>query len=401
MSSARVLGPSAGVLAPDPPFAQQTDASFETAERPAEARSRAFRGSSTEHDLQGREHGDGDRVPAPNGGGPTPPPPGPAPGRPKPSEGLLQRMGGVAPSPIVPAGNVAGRALVFVVAIMAFLACLAVGSVSLVRSSASSWTAEVSREATIQIKPVGALENARDMERALETALAFALSVEGVADARIVSSVEADALLEPWLGAGFSSDALPVPRLIEITLDAEWVPDFAAMRDGLAIAVPAADLDDHRTWVDRLIAVAHGTVLFGTALLALVLGATALTVVFATRGAMVGNRHIIEVLHFVGAEARFVAREFERHFFLIGIKGASVGCAAAIAVFWSVGVLGGGGTGATGEAMFGRFALSGWGYASIIVVAGLVAVIASATTGFTVRRTLDEMDRARGEGEAG
>ena len=33
------------------------------------------------------------------------------------------------------------------------------------------------------------------------------------------------------------------------------------------------------------------------------LSATVLAVVFATRGAMAGNGHIIEVLHFVGAEA--------------------------------------------------------------------------------------------------
>ena len=336
----------------------------------------------------------------------APPPPGPAPGRDAPTQGLVARMGRTTPSPIVPAGNVAGRALVFVIAIMAFLACLAVGSVSLVRGSANLWAAEISREATIQIKPTGTLEDARDMERALETALAFALSVEGVVDARIVSSAESDALLEPWLGAGFSSDALPVPRLVEITLDPERMPNFRAMRDGLAIAVPTASLDDHRTWVDRLVAVARGTVLLGTALLALVLGATALTVVFATRGAMVGNRHIVEVLHFVGAEARFVAREFERHFLLIGIKGAAVGCAAATLVFWGAGWLGGGaeevgGAAATGDAMFGRFALSGWGYVLIILVAALVALIASLTTGFTVRRTLDDMDRARGDGEGG
>ena len=60
-----------------------------------------------------------------------------------------------------------------------------------------------------------------------------------------------------------------------------------------------------------------------------------------------------------------------------------------------------GGAAATGDAMFGRFALSGWGYVLIILVAALVALIASLTTGFTVRRTLDDMDRARGDGEGG
>ena len=68
-------------------------------------------------------------------------------------------------------------------------------------------------------------------------------------------------------------------------------------------------------------------------MLVLVLRAMVLTVVFATRGALAGNRHIIEVLHFVGAEARFVAREFQKHFLLISLKGAVAGGALAVVVF--------------------------------------------------------------------
>ena len=47
----------------------------------------------------------------------------------------------------------------------------------------------------------------------------------------------------------------------------------------------------------------------------LVITAMALAVAFATRGAMAGSRHIVEVLHFVGAEDRFIAGEFQRLFF--------------------------------------------------------------------------------------
>ena len=70
---------------------------------------------------------------------------------------------------------------------------------------------------------------------------------------------------------------------------------------------------------------ARTTVTLGVAILLLMLSATVLTVVFATRGAMAGNGHVIEVLHFVGAEARFIATEFRRHFLLTGMKGAAAG----------------------------------------------------------------------------
>ena len=66
-------------------------------------------------------------------------------------------------APIVPAQNIAGRALVLVIAIMTFLSCLTFGAVTLVRDTASVWENQISREATIQIKPVDGL----DMEAAL------------------------------------------------------------------------------------------------------------------------------------------------------------------------------------------------------------------------------------------
>ena len=73
------------------------------------------------------------------------------------------------------------------------------------------------------------------------------------------------------------------------------------MRDLLKTEVPQAFLDDHRTWVDRLVSMARTTVMIGISVLGLVFIAMVLTVVFATRGALAGNRHIVEVLHFVGA----------------------------------------------------------------------------------------------------
>src|ERR1700754_3738775 len=55
--------------------------------------------------------------------------------------------------PIVPPSNIQGNALIVVIAIMAFLACLTLGAVSMVRPPAASWESQISREITIQIKP--------------------------------------------------------------------------------------------------------------------------------------------------------------------------------------------------------------------------------------------------------
>lgn len=294
--------------------------------------------------------------------------------------------------PIVPEQNVAGRALVLVIAIMTFLSCLTLGAVTLVRDTASVWENQIAREATIQIKPADGL----DMEAALETAARIASGFAGVKNARIVDRAATARLLEPWLGSGLDIDELPVPRLVIVTIDEDSPPDFAAMRAMLAPELASASLDDHRTWVDRLVAMARTTVTIGVAVLILMLSATVLSVVFATRGAMAGNGHIIEVLHFVGAEANFIASEFRRHFLVTGMKGAAAGGLAAVVIFiafsfWSSMNL------ATPEAdqataLFGNFAIGAAGYAGVVLIVLVIAGLTAATSHFTVVAYLTDME---------
>ena len=75
------------------------------------------------------------------------------------------------------------------------------------------------------------------------------------------------------------------------------------------------------------------SVIGGIGVLALVIVATMLSVMFATRGAMATNRPIIEVLHFVGAKDDFIAAQFQRHFLQLGLKGGAIGGGGAMALF--------------------------------------------------------------------
>ncbi len=300
---------------------------------------------------------------------------------------ILRRM-----APIVPGRNVAGNALIFVIAIMTFLSCLTLGAVTLVRDTASVWQNQIAREATIQIKPSDGL----DMEAALLDAARIAGAHPGVTGARIVDREATARLLEPWLGTGLDIDELPVPRLVIVTIDQDNPPDFASLRTALSARIAGLSLDDHRTWVDRLVAMATTTVTLGFAALILMLAATVLTVVFATRGAMAGNGHIIEVLHFVGAEAGFIATEFRRHFLFTGLKGALAGGAAAVVVFigfsmWSARNL------ATPQAdqataLFGNFSIGATGYAGVALTVLVISGLTAATSHFTVIAYLNDLE---------
>lgn len=300
-------------------------------------------------------------------------------------------------SPIVPPGNIAGQALSLVVAIMSFLACLTVGAVTLIDESASAWQSQISREATVQIRPAEDF----DIEAALKDARDMVIEFEGVTDAQIISMPETQDLLAPWLGAELDLSQLPVPRLVVVTIDESSPPDFEAMRAAIAQEVPNASLDDHRAWVERLVLMARTTTFAGVAVLLLVMAALVLTVIFATRGALAGNQIIIEVLHFVGARSGFIAHQFQRRFFLIGLRGALVGGAGAIFCFlviqfWTGRNL----TSVQGEqvsSLFGDFSIGTRSIIGVLMVIVLVACITTITARVTVLRTLFEIDERRAD----
>lgn len=300
-------------------------------------------------------------------------------------------------SPIVPPGAIAGQSMTLVVAIMAFLACITLGAVSLMAQSAATWQSQISREATVQIRPAPDF----DIETALIEAQAIAASFAGVRTARVIDLDETVTLLEPWIGTGAGLETLPIPRLVVITIDETDPPDFTAMRAMIGETVPNATLDDHRAWVDRLVAMARTMTLGGFAILAMVLAALVMTVVFATRGALSGNHEVIEVLYFVGARGSFIANQFQNRFLLVGMRGAALGGSAAIATFVIIGALARRNvTSAESEqlsAFFGDFSIGLTAYMGVFVIVGIVGILTMVTTRMTVLRVLNEIDEKRAD----
>ncbi|MEO8666961.1 MAG: ABC transporter permease, partial [Bauldia sp.] len=188
----------------------------------------------------------------------------------------------------------------------------------------------------------------------------------------------------------------PIPRLIVVRLANPNAVDLTALAARLKAQVKGADLDDHRSWTARLQTMANATVIVGAGVLSLVFIATILSVVFATRGAMAGNRDVVSVLHFVGAEDGYIAREFQRHFLLLGLKGGLAGAIVAALVFVLLGFLIAPSM-ATPEtdqvsALFGRFAVGPIGYLGAVGIAFLIAVMTAITSRLTVYRYLADAD---------
>lgn len=293
-------------------------------------------------------------------------------------------------APIVPAGSVTGRSLTLVISIMCFLASLTAGAVYMINQSAEAWLKDIASEVTVQVEPK---ENV-DTDKTVADVRAFLSSQRGIRSVKPLGIKDSAELLEPWLGHVDALRALPLPRLIALELDRSTPPDLDAIRASLAGQFKGVTLDDHRRWQHQIRTVTRSFALGGLAILLLVAAATTAIIVSATRSAMASNREIVEVLHFVGATDRFIAREFEKHFLRLGIRAGLVGALLAMAVFLvmptAMELLGGGSfTMAEMHRLIGTGALDMAGYVLLGIVVIVVAALCMLTSRFGVFRILN------------
>lgn len=228
--------------------------------------------------------------------------------------------------------DAAGRFLPWVVAVMVFLATMALVGTLAIEQATSHWRNSAEGRLTVQ---VAAIEG-EPMAPRIERTLALVRATPGVAAAAALDRAAVEALLAPWLGAENLTADLPLPNLIDVRLAAGAEFDVVALNARLA-AVPGARADDPRPWLDRVARLAAFLRGLGFAVVGLIAAATVAMVVFATRAGLAAHRDAVEVLHTIGASDNYIARQFQAHVFGLATVGALPGVAAALAVLYAIG----------------------------------------------------------------
>ena len=298
-------------------------------------------------------------------------------------------------APIVPPASVTGRSLMWVIAIMAFLSSLTAGAVYMINDSAAAWLRDVATEVTVQVAPEQGAGG--DVNKRAQEIVGFLTGQNGVRNVSLLTNDQSAELIEPWLGEIAGIEDLPFPRLIAVEIDRNNPPDITTLRAALTNKFPTATLDDHRTWQQQIRRVTGSLAFAGFAIILLVAAATVGIIVSAARSSIASNRDIVEVLNFVGAEERFIARQFELHFLKLGILAGIMGAAGAALVFLALPVITDFVSGAATQAELRRLVGAGqldmFGYVSLLLVVIGIAVICSVTSRIGVRRILNAQNQ--------
>ena len=227
----------------------------------------------------------------------------------------------------------------FVIAVMAFLAALALGASLVATRAAHGWQAGLADRITVQVMPPESGDARAGLESETRAALSVLRATQGIAHADLLSDAQINALVEPWIGKDGAVSGIPLPRLIDADITPGAALDVGALAAELKRAAPHASVDDHRRWMARLSAVADAVRFSAYGILLLIAGATAAAVSFATRAGLDAHHEMVALLHQMGALPAFIARAVEWHYFVSALFAAAFGTLFAALFFLGAGGL--------------------------------------------------------------
>lgn len=279
------------------------------------------------------------------------------------------------------------RFLPWIIALMVYLAGLALAGTVVLQGALQRWDLSLSGTLTVQLPP-----QEQGKPDPMPAALELLRATPGVISAQAISREATAKLIEPWLGTALAPEELALPRLIDLRINPAAALDLAGLRARLAAAAPGAVLDDHRVWLDRLAGLVLSIEATALAIVLLIGGAAVLTVVFTTRAGLAVHHAVVEVLHLIGARDGYIAGQFQRQALELGLRGGLVGLLLTVATLIGIGHAG------AATAVFGErvqllpsLVLAPWHWLLLAMLPVAAALIAMLTARLTVLRALKRM----------
>jgi cell division transport system permease protein len=285
------------------------------------------------------------------------------------------------PAAFLPEKDARDPALIFVIAVLCFLACLtALGALAGDRG-ARGWTGQLVGEATVIVRARGGETPDAAAARAAE-ALA---GLPGVTEVRALEKEKAYDLIRPWIGDVADLDDLPVPRLVAVTLDRKAPATAASLDQALKRQKLDAVVDDHSIWIKDIRRAAGVVRSTAIAIFMLIAAAAAAIVAFATRAGLAARRDVVEVLHLTGAEDSQIAGLFELRFARIAAVSGAIGAASAGVLGGVLRMMGG------GEGLTPALPIAWIDLLAVLPCPVLAALVAAIAARLTARRLIKDL----------
>ncbi|MBP5160672.1 MAG: FtsX-like permease family protein [Alphaproteobacteria bacterium] len=225
--------------------------------------------------------------------------------------------------------------LSWITMLMVFVATLALLGALSINNVIAIWQRGVSGALTIQVPTY--LPNGEARGDAVQQDIAKTSEIldatRGVISYSVVSDDKMSDLLSPWIDDSKAIPELPLPKLLDVQINAD-VFDFFTLKDQLAKVAPLVQADAHRITLMHLIETGRRIQQMLSFILLLLILTTAFTVVYTSSSTLAVHQPTIHILHMMGAKDSSIAAQYASRDFMRALMGGVIGLLLAIPLGW-------------------------------------------------------------------
>lgn len=222
----------------------------------------------------------------------------------------------------------ANRFLPWMIALMSAIAALML----LTGITFGQWVAgqqgHYNQTLTVQVPP-----QEERTDAVLKQVAAVLSKTPGLGNTTMLDEEQVRALVQPWLGNDAAVKSLPLPTVIDAEILSETSPDIPALERRLRAIAADISVDTQALWAEKFSSLSRvlQTGLYGLAVF--VIAALGGMMVFTARAAIKLHSGTVLLLHTIGAEDAYIARQFQANALRLAIRGAVPGTLLAGVVY--------------------------------------------------------------------
>ncbi len=300
----------------------------------------------------------------------------------------------------IPLDKGSGRLFLTVLTgLMVFLMLLSVSSAYILKDFAANWQTGLEGRWTVELPVID--ENGEPLTKEnIDSFSADLLDVlttfHAVKSAELLSEEKITEMLSPWfdmqpdMDNSQTSDSeifMPIPVLISLDMKETGNRTAHDIRMQIEEVTPLARLDKHESWLEELLRLT-GTLRLVAVLITVVISAAGiLAVAGAMQSRMAEHKESVELLHLMGAGDNYIARQFQRHAFIISLQGALVGLFICAVFIYGLGLFLSG----SEDTLLPTFTPTPMFWLCFLVVPSLIIMLCVMTTRWAVLHRLQKM----------
>ena len=269
--------------------------------------------------------------------------------------------------------------------ISVFLFTITLTGYCMINSLVDSWDKDIVDGFTVQVIPDETDANQTDIR--LNKVVNFLENIDGVEKVRVINDKQVNNLLKPWLGNNVDILSLPMPKLIDVRLKKGADTNFDKISEELKQLDSNTLSNSHQIWLNRLLNFAKSIKMVAVGVLFIVLISCSFSIFYATKTSLGIHKNIIEILHIMGATDDYIAKQYAKRSFFIGLISGAIGVVlGACALFFISNY-----ASQIPSGILDKASLDLKSYFSIATIVMFTAIMSMITAYYTVRRTLGKI----------